>query len=158
MRGAKVDGRADATVGKASLSGGQRQRISIARALVKRPSILLMDEATSALDSTSETAVNRAVDAIVREQNITVILAAHRLSTIAQAEHVIVLEDGVVSEQGPYGVLVSRRALTLLCAGNRADVQSRREGSRFRSLMAAQLLVEQSDKGKGSVELLQQGR
>lgn len=54
--------------------------------------------------------VNRAVDAIVREQNITVILAAHRLSTIAQAEKVIVLEDGVVSEEGSYSVLVSLKA------------------------------------------------
>ncbi|KAI9634242.1 putative ATP-binding cassette transporter [Dioszegia hungarica] len=116
----------DTQIGKASLSGGQRQRISIARALVKKPSILLMDEATSALDSASETAVNRAIDAIVRDQNITVILAAHRLSTIAQAEHVIVLEGGVVSEQGSYAIL------------------SRREGSRFRTLMAAQLLLEQS--------------
>ena len=51
--------------------------------------------------------VNRAVDTIVRDQNITVILAAHRLSTIAQAERVIVLENGVVSEEGPYSVLVS---------------------------------------------------
>lgn len=51
--------------------------------------------------------MNRAVDTIVRDQNITVILAAHRLSTIAQAERVIVLENGVVSEEGPYSVLVS---------------------------------------------------
>lgn len=65
-----------------------------------------MSTATSALDSASENAVNRAIDAIVREQNITVILAAHRLSTIAQAEHVIVLENGVVSEQGSYALLV----------------------------------------------------
>jgi ATP-binding cassette subfamily B (MDR/TAP) protein 10 len=52
--------------------------------------------------------VNRAVDTIVRDQNITVILAAHRLSTIAQAERVIVLENGAVSEEGPYSVLVSQ--------------------------------------------------
>ncbi|GFZ48505.1 ATP-dependent permease MDL1, mitochondrial [Saitozyma sp. JCM 24511] len=121
----------DTMIGKASLSGGQKQRISIARALVKQPSILLLDEATSALDSASENAVNSAIDAIIREQNITVILAAHRLSSIARAERVIVLENGKVSEEGRY------------------DVLSRREGSRFRTLMAAQLLVEQS-KGGGA--------
>ncbi|WWD19462.1 hypothetical protein CI109_103922 [Kwoniella shandongensis] len=119
----------DTLIGKASLSGGQRQRISIARALVRNPSILLLDEATSALDSASENAVNAAIDDIIRQKNITVILAAHRLSSIARAERVVVLENGVVSEEGRY------------------DVLSRREGSRFRTLMAAQLLVEKSSKG-----------
>ncbi|WWC91497.1 uncharacterized protein L201_006443 [Kwoniella dendrophila CBS 6074] len=119
----------DTAIGKASLSGGQRQRVSIARALVRNPSILLLDEATSALDSTSENAVNAAIDDIIRQKNITVILAAHRLSSIARAERVVVLENGVVSEQGRY------------------DVLSRKEGSRFRTLMAAQLLVEKSSQG-----------
>nr|ODN81233.1 ATP-binding cassette, subfamily B (MDR/TAP), member 10 [Cryptococcus depauperatus CBS 7841] len=114
----------DTIIGKTSLSGGQRQRISIARALVRNPSILLLDEATSALDSTSENAVNAAINDIIHRRNITVILAAHRLSSIAMAERVVVLENGVVSEAGRY------------------DVLSRREGSRFRTLMAAQLLVE----------------
>ncbi|WVQ71535.1 hypothetical protein IAR50_001074 [Cryptococcus sp. DSM 104548] len=116
----------DTMIGKASLSGGQRQRISIARALVRNPSILLLDEATSALDSASENAVNAAIDDIIRHRNITVILAAHRLSSIARAEKVVVLENGIVSETGRY------------------DVLSRKEGSRFRTLMAAQLLVEKN--------------
>ncbi|CAK9787373.1 hypothetical protein CC85DRAFT_289332 [Cutaneotrichosporon oleaginosum] len=114
----------DTPIGKSSLSGGQRQRISIARALVRRPSILLLDEATSALDSKSEDAVNAAIDKIILAQHITVVLAAHRLSSIARAEQVVVLENGVISEQGRY------------------DVLSRTEGSRFRKLMAAQLLLE----------------
>ncbi|RXK35871.1 ATP-binding cassette, subfamily B (MDR/TAP), member 10 [Tremella mesenterica] len=112
--------------GKASLSGGQRQRISIARALVRRPTILLLDEATSALDSHSEDAVNAAIGGIIRERNITVIIAAHRLSSVARAERVVVLEDGRVSEEGRY------------------DILSRKEGSRFRALMAAQLLLEKT--------------
>ncbi|GMK58652.1 hypothetical protein CspeluHIS016_0600940 [Cutaneotrichosporon spelunceum] len=114
----------DTEIGKSSLSGGQRQRISIARALVRRPAILLLDEATSALDSKSEEAVNAAIDRIIHSHHITVILAAHRLSSIARAEHVVVLENGVISEQGRY------------------DVLSKTEGSRFRRLMAAQLLLE----------------
>lgn len=118
----------DTIIGRTSLSGGQRQRISIARALVRKPSILLLDEATSALDSTSENAVNRAIDTIIREQNITVILAAHRLSSVARAEKVVVLENGVISEEGRYSVL------------------SRQDGSRFRALMAAQLLLEKADR------------
>lgn len=120
----------DTPIEKSSLSGGQRQRLSIARALLRRPSILLLDEATSALDSASEAAVNAAIDRIIREERITVILAAHRLSSIARAERVVVIEEGRVTEQGRY------------------DVLSWKEGSRFRQLMAAQLLVEQN-KGRG---------
>lgn len=123
----------DTIIGRTSLSGGQRQRISIARALVRKPSILLLDEATSALDSTSENAVNRAIDTIIREQNITVILAAHRLSSVARAEKVVVLENGVISEEGRYSVL------------------SRQDGSRFRALMAAQLLLEKAGDKEASM-------
>jgi ABC-type multidrug transport system fused ATPase/permease subunit len=61
--------------------------------------------------------VNSAIDAIIREQNITVILAAHRLSSIARAERVIVLENGKVSEEGRYDVLVSGRTLRDLGLG-----------------------------------------
>lgn len=66
-----------------------------------------LSKATSALDSTSENAVNSAIDRIIHEQNITVILAAHRLSSIARAERVVVLENGIISEEGRYSVLVS---------------------------------------------------
>lgn len=76
--------------------------------------------------------MNRAIDAIIREQNITVILAAHRLSSVARAEKVVVLENGVVSEEGRY------------------DVLSRQEGSRFRALMAAQLLLEKGGEREAS--------
>jgi len=111
----------DTEIGRLSLSGGQRQRLAIARALLKKPAILALDEATSALDATSEHRVNDAIDKILRKKQTTCLLVAHRLSTIARAERIVVLEDGQITESGTYRQLV-----------NNPD-------SRFRSLMAAQL-------------------
>ncbi|KAF8161352.1 P-loop containing nucleoside triphosphate hydrolase protein [Crassisporium funariophilum] len=111
----------DTEIGRLSLSGGQRQRLAIARALLKKPVILALDEATSSLDATSERRVNDAVDKILRSGQTTVLLVAHRLSTIARAERIVVLEGGRITESGTYRDLVSR------------------ENSRFRALMAAQL-------------------
>lgn len=99
----------DTVITKASLSGGQRQRIAIARALVGNPSVLLMDEATSALDSESERAVNAALDNLFDNSDMTVILIAHRLSSIAQADRVVLLDGGAVVEDGTYDDLISRR-------------------------------------------------
>lgn len=99
----------DTVITKASLSGGQRQRIAIARALVGNPSVLLMDEATSALDSESERAVNAALDNLFDTSDMTVILIAHRLSSIAQADRVVLLEGGAVVEDGSYDDLIRRK-------------------------------------------------
>ncbi|ORY26180.1 hypothetical protein BCR39DRAFT_498549 [Naematelia encephala] len=98
----------DTVINKSSMSGGQRQRIAIARALVGNPSVLLMDEATSALDSESERAVNAALDELFEDSDITVILIAHRLSSIAQADRVVLLDGGSVVEDGSYDELISR--------------------------------------------------
>ena len=81
------------------LSGGQRQRIGIARALYHQPEVLVFDEATSALDVHTEQLVYRALETIARER--TVVTIAHRLETVAKADHVIVLEGGRVVDEGP---------------------------------------------------------
>lgn len=89
------------------LSGGQRQRIAIARAILEDPEILILDEATSSLDSISEKLVQESLRRLMTDR--TVIAVAHRLSTIENAEWVVVLEDGEIVEQGPYDVLIEQR-------------------------------------------------
>ncbi len=81
-----------------SLSGGQKQRIAIARALIRKPSLLILDEATSALDTESERMVQNAIDDLVGK--ITIIIIAHRLSTIAKCDRVAVIANGGVAEYG----------------------------------------------------------
>ena len=81
------------------LSGGQRQRIGIARALYKQSSVIILDEATSALDNTTEKAVMEAVEGLGKD--LTIIIIAHRLSTVAGCHRVIHLEKGVISAEGP---------------------------------------------------------
>ncbi|KAF2139151.1 uncharacterized protein K452DRAFT_300700 [Aplosporella prunicola CBS 121167] len=90
------------------LSGGQKQRIAIARALLKKPDILILDEATSALDAESETLVNQALGSLLRENNTTISIA-HRLSTIKRSDRIICIgADGRVAEEGTYKELSSR--------------------------------------------------
>lgn len=88
------------------LSGGQRQRIALARALLRKPELLILDEATSALDSESELLIQQAIDQLA--QKTTILVIAHRLSTVARAGQVYVLRQGSVVEQGAFDVL-SRR-------------------------------------------------
>ena len=92
----------------ATLSGGQKQRIAIARAMYKDPEILILDEATSSLDSASEKYVRKMIG-ILREQKKTVILIAHRLSTVFQADKIVVLERGKVVEEGQHEELLQTK-------------------------------------------------
>ena len=89
-----------------TLSGGQRQRVAIARAFIRNAPIVILDEATSALDNKSEAVVQKALDNLMK--NRTVFVIAHRLSTVVNADKIVVLNEGRIVEEGTHEELLEK--------------------------------------------------
>ncbi len=92
-----------------TLSGGQKQRISIARAIIKKPDILVFDDCLSAVDTVTEEQILGNLRTIMKDR--TTILVSHRVSTVKDADHIIVLENGAIVEQGSHGTLLSAKGV-----------------------------------------------
>lgn len=97
----------DLTESGASLSGGQRQRLAIARAILRKPSILILDEATSQIDAESEAHINAALAEFCAEER-TALIVAHRLATVLHADHIVVMDEGRINDQGRHDELLGR--------------------------------------------------
>ena len=91
------------------LSGGERQRISIARAILKNAPVILLDEATSSLDPENEVEIQTALSELVKEK--TVVVIAHRLRTVVNADQILVLKDGKLEESGTHEKLMEKNGL-----------------------------------------------
>ncbi|MFI0977520.1 ABC transporter ATP-binding protein [Streptomyces sp. NPDC021093] len=108
-----------------NLSGGQRQRLSLARALLKRPPVLIVDDATSAVDATTEAAIHRALEDYVGGDRVTVLIARRR-STLELADRIVVLDGGRVADSGTYAELAERSVVFQeLIAGDTDDIDAR---------------------------------
>ena len=97
--------------GGVKVSGGEKQRLSIARALLRRPQLLVFDEATSSLDSLTEEEIARTIREVAHDHSGITVLIAHRLSTVRHADRIFVLERGRVVEQGRHDELLDRKGL-----------------------------------------------
>lgn len=110
---ARADKGLDTVIGEGGVkvSGGEKQRLSIARALLRRPDILVFDEATSSLDSLTEEEITATIREVSEFTNHVTILIAHRLSTIRHADRIYVLEKGHIIEQGKHKELIEEKGL-----------------------------------------------
>jgi ATP-binding cassette subfamily B protein len=110
---ARADKGLDTLIGEGGVkvSGGEKQRLSIARALLRRPHLLVFDEATSSLDSLTEEEVSRTIREVARDRRVMTVLIAHRLSTVMHADRIYVLERGRIAEEGRHEDLVGSKGL-----------------------------------------------
>lgn len=110
---ARGDNGIDTVIGEGGMkiSGGEKQRLSIARALLRKPNLLVFDEATSALDSITEEEITNTIRAVSGNGSQITIMIAHRLSTIMHANRIIVLEKGEIAETGTHESLLSEKGL-----------------------------------------------
>ncbi|HEY3453407.1 MAG TPA: ABC transporter ATP-binding protein [Bryobacteraceae bacterium] len=110
---ARADKGLDTVIGEGGVkvSGGEKQRLSIARALLRRPRLLVFDEATSSLDSLTEEEITRTIREVGERADVMTILIAHRLSTVMHAERIYVLEKGRIVEQGTHAQLIQETGL-----------------------------------------------
>jgi ATP-binding cassette subfamily B protein len=110
---ARADRGLDTVIGESGIkvSGGEKQRLSIARALLRRPRLLVFDEATSSLDSLTEEEVGETIRDVAAGQDVITILIAHRLSTIMHADRILVLERGRIVETGTHASLLDQKGL-----------------------------------------------
>ncbi|MCC6323180.1 ATP-binding cassette domain-containing protein, partial [Candidatus Nomurabacteria bacterium] len=97
--------------GGVKVSGGEKQRLSIARALLRKPNILIFDEATSSLDSLTEEEISKTIKDVSLSSSHITILIAHRLSTVMHADTIYVLEKGKITEQGLHNELLEKKGL-----------------------------------------------
>lgn len=110
---ARADRGLDTMIGEGGVkvSGGEKQRLSIARALLRRPSLLIFDEATSALDSLTEEEITATIKGISGGSDLITVLIAHRLSTVLHADRIYVLEKGQITESGKHNELLEMKGL-----------------------------------------------
>jgi ATP-binding cassette subfamily B protein len=110
---ARADKGLDTVIGEGGVkvSGGEKQRLSIARALLRRPHLLVFDEATSSLDSLTEDDISRTIRDVAQSRDVITILIAHRLSTVMHADRIYVLERGHIVEQGKHADLLEQHGL-----------------------------------------------